>query len=59
MMEPEDTRRGNVYSHKYNTYCPHDGARDTRPGNVYSHKYNTYCPHDGARGHSSRERLQS
>ena len=31
MMEPErmeDTRPENVYSHKYNTYCPHDGARE-------------------------------
>ena len=26
MIEPEDTHPGNVYSHKYNTYCPHDGA---------------------------------
>ena len=31
MMEPErkeDTRPGNVYSHKYNKYYPHDGVRE-------------------------------
>ena len=34
MMESErmeDTHPGNVYSHKYNTYYPHDGARGHSP----------------------------